>query len=53
MDSPNDYQKFADECLRLAKQASNPDHKAILEQMADVWLRLASDAKRRNSSSAV
>jgi hypothetical protein len=47
METPQDYQKFADECLRLAKQANNGAHKAILEQMAEVWLRLAKESKRK------
>ena len=48
MDKP-DYRKFADECLRLAKQVPNGEHRVILEQMAEVWLQLASDAERRKT----
>lgn len=47
METSGDYRKFADECLRLAKQASTREHRGILEEMAQVWLRLAEDAERR------
>jgi hypothetical protein len=49
METPTDYRKFADECLRLAKQTANGDHKTILEQMAEVWLNLAREAERKGS----
>jgi hypothetical protein len=49
METPQDYQKFADECLRLAKQVSSSAHKAILEEMAEVWLRLATEAAKKIS----
>jgi hypothetical protein len=47
METPPNYQKFAEECLRLAKQVSGRAHKAILEEMADVWPRLAAAAAKR------
>jgi hypothetical protein len=49
METPQDYQNFADECRRLAKQVNNGEHRAILEEMAEVWLRLATEASRRGS----
>lgn len=49
METPQDYQKFAEECLRLAKQVNSGEHKAILEQMAEVWLKLAREAARKTS----
>jgi hypothetical protein len=49
METPEDYRKFAEECRRLAKRAEQQEHKVILEQMADVWLRLAREAEQRSS----
>jgi hypothetical protein len=44
-----DYRNFSEECRRLAKQASTSEHKAILEQMAEVWLQLAREAERKKT----
>jgi len=49
METPQDYQKFAEEFPRLAKQVSDRAHRAILEEMAEVWLRLAAEAAKRTS----
>jgi hypothetical protein len=49
METPQDYRKFASECRRLARQVNDAEHKAILEEMAEVWLRLAAEAARRDS----
>jgi len=49
METPQDYRKFAEECLRPAKQVNDSEHKAILQQMAEVWLRLATEAEQKGS----
>ena len=49
METPPDYRKFAEECRRLARKAENEQHKAILEQMAEVWLLLAAEAEQKRS----
>ncbi len=49
METPTDYLKFAEECRRLAKQITSSEHKAILTEMAEVWLRLATEAERRGT----
>ena len=49
METSQDYRKFAEECRRLAGRAESGRHKAILEQMAEVWLRLASEAEEKRS----
>jgi hypothetical protein len=41
MTSPDRYRQLATECLRIAQQVSNPTDKALLLEMADVWLQLA------------
>lgn len=46
METAADYRKFADECRRLAGRAEDERHKAVLEQMAEVWLRLAAEAEQ-------
>jgi len=48
METSTQYRKFAEECERLAKQASAAHHRKVLEEMAQVWRELANgaDAKR-------
>ncbi len=48
METPTQYRKFAEECERLAKQASAAHHRKVLEEMAQVWRELATaaDGKR-------
>lgn len=52
METPQDYRKFAEECRRLARRAEDAQHKAILEEMAEVWLRLAAEAEQKGSRQA-
>jgi hypothetical protein len=40
-----DYRRYAEECLRLGQTTDNPQTRAILLQMAQVWLRLAEQAE--------
>ena len=44
MSSADRYREFAAECLRVAQRASNPDDKALLVEMAEVWRRMAERA---------
>ena len=46
IETPSDYRKYAEECRRLAAGAEE-QHKGILEQMAEVWSRLALEADQR------
>jgi hypothetical protein len=39
------YQQMAAECVRCAHQASDPDDKALLLQVAQGWVNLAQQAK--------
>lgn len=41
MTSADEYRRYAMECLRLAHDASDPDDKARLLQMAQAWHDLA------------
>jgi hypothetical protein len=38
-----DYQQHADDCRRMAGTTKNPDHRKMLEDMADAWEALASE----------
>jgi hypothetical protein len=41
MSLPDRYRMFAAECERVARQAADPNDKALLLEMAEVWRRLA------------
>jgi hypothetical protein len=51
--SPAEFRKLAAQCVDLADSVS-PEQRAILLNMAEIWLRLASkaqdDAKRRRDN---
>jgi lysophospholipase L1-like esterase len=49
METAADYRKFAEECRRLARRAEDEQHKVVLEQMAEVWLRLAVEAEQKRA----
>jgi hypothetical protein len=46
MSLANRYREFAAECVRAAQEASNPDDKASLLEMAEAWRRLAERASK-------
>lgn len=37
------YRRFAEECVQIANGAKDPQSRAILLQMAQVWFRLAQE----------
>ena len=39
--SPEEYQTFAAQCLRLLRVVADPQSKAVLLQMAATWIKLA------------
>ena len=39
--SPEEYEKFAAECLRWSRIVTNVQSKAMLVQMAATWIKLA------------
>ena len=41
MDRVEEYRRYAMECLRVARQSSNPNDKAMLLEMAQKWQELA------------
>lgn len=44
MDRCDEYRRFAEACLELARQQESPQERAILLQMAYIWSRLAEQA---------
>jgi hypothetical protein len=49
MDDPALYEKYAEECKRLAKTMSPADGKVMLE-IADAWLVRAKEFRAKTSS---
>ena len=49
MGSPEEYRRYARECLELASGLRVPRARAALHHMARVWLRLAQEAEDRSS----
>jgi hypothetical protein len=49
--TPEDYRRFAEECLRLSQTTDNQQTRAVLLQMAQVWLRLAEQNERNGNGS--
>jgi hypothetical protein len=43
------YREFAEECLRLAKQARDEHQRNILKEMAEAWSKLAEATEKRSS----
>ena len=46
MDRAEQYRKFAADCMRMASQTHDDEHKKMLTGMAEAWLMLA--RKRAN-----
>ena len=45
------YRFFAAECVRAAQETANAKDKALLLEMADVWRRLAEQARKAEDTS--
>ena len=43
---PNDYRRFAAECMQIAKEATDPQARASFLDMARAWLSLAEHAEK-------
>jgi hypothetical protein len=46
MTSSTQYREFAEECLRLAEQATDEHHQKTLKEMAEAWSKLAEQADK-------
>ena len=49
MAKPEDYRRYAAECLRLAQEFRGRAEGATLLEMAERWRRLATEAENRAS----
>ncbi|HWL92646.1 MAG TPA: hypothetical protein VNT79_03855 [Phycisphaerae bacterium] len=47
-----DYERNAEECLRLAKEMRNPEHQKAMLDMAGVWQKLAREVSNRERQSS-
>jgi hypothetical protein len=47
MQTTTQYQDFAEECDRLAKQAKTERERIVLNEMAEAWRKLAGELDRR------
>ena len=47
MTSSTQYRAFAEDCLRLAKQAKDEHHRKVLEEMAEAWSELAKEDDKK------
>jgi hypothetical protein len=43
MEPSTEYQRFAEECRRLAQEAKTEQHRRILKEMAQAWEKLAKE----------
>jgi len=54
MGTAEKYQRFAEECMELARTAKDSQARAVLLHMAQVWVRLAenqtADSEREDAS---
>jgi hypothetical protein len=46
MQTPTQYETFAEECDRLANEAQAERHRMVLKEMAEAWRKLAEEADR-------
>jgi len=53
MGRSDQYRRYAVECLEMASVTHDPKARAALLQMAQVWLRLASQRTRHNTEEKV
>jgi len=50
-EKPEQYRRYAQECLELASTLRVPRARAALHHMAQVWVRLAQDAEHQSERS--
>jgi len=50
MGRSEDYRRFAQECLEMARTAEDARVRATLLQMAQVWFQLVQEAEASNNS---
>jgi hypothetical protein len=53
VDRADGYRRYAVECLRVAREATNPNDKAMLLEMAQRWQELAERIEQQAERSEV
>ncbi len=48
MMTSNQYREFAEECVRMAKEAKSERHRELLQEMAETWSTLAQEADTKS-----
>jgi hypothetical protein len=46
MNDPDDYRRFAAECMQIAREATDPQARASFLDMARAWVLLAEHAEK-------
>ena len=52
MQTPHTYRQQAEICVRQADKAKTPNHRMILLNMAQTWLRMADESEAINKRTA-
>jgi len=52
MDTVGNYRRLARDCLKMAKKAQDPQTREEMTRLAQLWARLADQAKTRAVGSA-
>ncbi len=47
METSAQYREFAETCNRLVEETNDPEHKRMLQEMAQVWSNLADEEDRK------
>jgi hypothetical protein len=50
MQPSTEFERFAKECDRLAKNAETERHQKMLEKLAEAWRKIAEEEKTRQGS---
>ena len=53
MAAARDYQRFSARCLEAASGTDDPQHRALLVEMAQAWRRLAEEAMSSKGAQVV
>jgi hypothetical protein len=49
MEPITQYQRFAEECRRMASEAKSEEHRKLLEEMAQAWEKVAKETDPTSS----
>jgi hypothetical protein len=49
MEPITQYQRFAEECRRMAREAKSEEHRKLLKEMAQAWEKVAKETDPTSS----